>query len=734
MTNALKMDRPDRRRRLDHMSQGVLGRPLDRPEGKLKVAGQAPYAHEWNLPGTAYGVLVRAPFSKGRITRLNRAPVEALPQVLGVYDWDSLLRNPAQGTANEAPVQGPQTVAYFGQPVAVVVAESFEAARHGAQMLTLEWEAEAAEVDPEAASETEENEAFSQGDLEEAMRSAAVSLDVEYRTPPHSSAAMEPHCSVASWENGELTLRGSYQMVNYNVNELADAVGVEVDKVTLLSPYVGGGFGSKLGLAPEAVAAALAARELARPVVVALTRQQVFEATMRRSETRQRLRLAADAEGRLTGLGHECLVSNLPEESFAEPVTQSTHFLYAGANRKLGIKLARVNRTCAGSVRAPGEAVGMPALENAMDELAEKLGMDPVELRKRNIPERHPEKDIPFSSHRYAATLDEGARRFGWAQRNTRPGKLREGEWLIGHGMAGASRVNMIGQASARVTLLPQDGGAVRALVETDMTDIGTGTYAVLSQIAAEMLGLPMAQVETRLGDSRLPKGPGSGGSWGASSSGSAVFLASEDLRRQLAARLDCGEEDLTLKDGRAIVANRQHPLGDLLQGKPLVGEGEIQPGQTGEDALQATFGAYFCEVAVNSVTGETRVRRMTGVFSAGRILNQKTATSQCYGGMTWGIGMALTEALEHDPRDGHIVNRDLAEYHVPVNLDVPQLDVVLLEERDDWACPLQSKGIGELGLCGAAGAVINAIYNASGVRVRNYPATLDKLLAGLPD
>ena len=615
------------------------------------------------------------------------------------------------------------------------MAESFEQARHGAQALVASYDQVRDGVfdpeDPEIERERPKKDQFEQGDLDAAMAQAAYSVDQIYRTPGHSSAAMEPHCSIASWDGDDLTVRGSYQMLKYNRNELADALGIEAQHVRMLSPYVGGGFGSKLGISQEAVAGAIAAKDLDRPVCVTLSRQQVLESIMRRSESRQRIRLAADEQGKLTGLGHECLVSNLPGETFYEPVLQATHFIYGGENRTLGIELARINRMCAGSVRAPGEAIGVTVLEIAMDELAEATGLDPVELRKRNIPESHPEQDKGFSSRRFAEALNEGARRFGWHRRSFSPAATRDGEWMIGMGMASAARVNMLGEAKARVTL-NADGTVT---VETDMTDIGTGSYAILTQIAGEMLGVKMDNVETRLGDSDLPPSAGSGGSWGASSSGSAVFLACEDIRRQLAARLGCAESALRLKDGHASGGGgKDMTLADLLDTQSLCAEGHIEPGKTSKAVRQASYGAYFAEVAVNAVTGETRVRRMTGAFGAGRILNPKTATSQCYGGMVWGIGMALTEEMVFDGRDGHLVNRDLAEYHVPVNLDVPQIEVVLLDERDDWANPIQTKGIGELGLCGASAAVINAIYNATGVRVRDLPATLDKLLDGLPD
>lgn len=733
MTAHMKMDAPDRRRRLDAMAQGVIGAAMDRPDGPLKATGAAAYAADWRPEGLCYGVLARAP-KAGRVEVTGAGAAKALPGVLAVITDRRMLRNPAQGTADEAPIQGCDIAAYPGQPVALVVAESFEAARHGAEALRIRVEPEKDHaIDPEAEGatvETPEDQQSRQGDLSRAMNDAAFTVDEIYRTPGHNSAAMEPHASIAMWDGDRLLLRGSYQMLKFNRNELADALGIEAENVRILAPYVGGGFGSKLGIAPEAVAAALAAKEVERPVSVTLSRRQVFEATMRRSETCQRVRLAADSSGRLTGIGHEALVSNLPGEAFSEPVTQATPFLYRGASREIGQRVARLGLTCAGSVRAPGEAVGMVALESAMDELAVISGIDPVELRKRNIPEKDPTGDVPFSSHKLAEALDEGARRFGWSARKADPGATREGEWLIGMGMASAARVNLLGESQARVTLMP-DGSAV---VETDMTDIGTGTYAVLTQIAAETLGLAPERVEVRLGDTESPPGAGSGGSWGAASSGSSVFLACEAIRKRIAARVGCEDGELTLKDGRAIHANEERSLVDLLDGETLSVEGRIEPGKNDEAVRQATYGAYFTEVGVNAVTGETRLRRMLGVFAAGRILNAKTARSQCLGGMTFGVGMALAEALIHDSRDGSIVNRDFAEYHLPVNADIPQLEVVLLEERDDWANPMQAKGIGELGVCGAAAAVTNAIYNACGVRVRDYPATLDKIIRGLPD
>ncbi|WMS43956.1 xanthine dehydrogenase family protein molybdopterin-binding subunit [Acuticoccus sp. MNP-M23] len=735
MNAHFKMDAPVTRHRLDEMAQGVIGKPVDRPDGPLKVSGTATYANDYKMDGMLHGVLVRAPVTRGTVTAIEADAVEAMPGVVAVVYGDRFIRNAAQGMATDAPVQNASSrVDYLGQIVALVVAESFEQARHGAFTLQVKIDPEAAVVNPEAPDaevETPEDDQASQGDLDGAMQSAPHTVDVTYRTAGHSSAAMEPHASVAHWDGKTLTLRGSYQMLKYNRIELADAVGIDTENVRVLAPYVGGGFGSKLGIASEAVAASLAAMQLNRPVSVAMTRPQTIEAVYRRSESRQRIRLAAGADGQLTGIGHESLVSNLPNEVFSEPVTQATPYLYRGENREIVHKVARIHRPAAGSVRAPGEAIGIPVLECAMDELAETLGMDPVELRLVNIPDEDPSAHIPFSSHTLGEALRTGADAFGWDKRSKTPGMWREGEWLIGTGMASAVRVNMTMEAKARVTLRA-DG---KATVETDMTDIGTGTYTILTQIAAEMLGLPMDRVTSTLGDTVLPPGAGSGGSWGAASDGSAVFIACQEIRATLAEKLDTTDDDLTLKDGFAIAGNRKVAIETLLDGEDIAVEGHMEPGKTDSAVRQSTFGAYFAEVAVNAVTGETRVRRMHGTFAAGRILNHKTARSQCLGGMTWGIGMALTEDMVHDTRDGHIVNRDLAEYHLPVNLDVPQIEVILLEERDDWANPMQVKGIGELGVCGAAGAIVNAIYNATGIRVREFPVTLDKLLAaGLPD
>ncbi|WP_172329202.1 xanthine dehydrogenase family protein molybdopterin-binding subunit [Mangrovicoccus sp. HB161399] len=724
MTVNFRMDAPQPRL-LDQTGQGVIHKPLDRPEGPLKVSGRATYAAETHLPGMAHGVLVTASIARGHVEAIDDSAAHELEGYLGCWNGERFLRNPAQGMAGAAPVQPGDRVDFRGQPIAVVVAETFETARDAARRLRILYSEEDAVTDPaEAEFETKEDADAARA-VAEALETAAHRIDATYTTASHAAAAMEPHASIAEWNGDQLTLRSALQMLRFNALELADAMGLERGQVRILSPYVGGGFGSKLGLGPEAVAASMAARDLGRPVRVAMTRQQVFETVLRRSETVQRLRLAADSGGRLTALAHDNRQFQLLGEGFAEPVPQASRFLYAGAARSYRQDLGRMHRTPSGSVRAPGEAVGQLAMEAAMDELADAVGLDPVELRLRNIPDAHPGTGTRFSAHGLEACLIDGAARFGW-DRRAGPRARQEGDWLIGMGMAGAARPNMLVPSEARVTLAGD-----RATVETDMTDIGTGSYAILSQIAAEMLGLPAENVTARLGDTDLPGASGSGGSFGAGSSGSSVFLAAKDLRGQIAALMGAAEDGLTLKDGLARAGNVEKRLADLIA-EPIAATAKIEKGEMAKETHQSGYGAHFCEVAVHALTGEIRVRRFEGTFAAGRILNEKTARSQCIGGIVWGIGAALTEELVHDARTGQPVTRDLASYHVPAHADVPQIGVTFLQERDDAANPIQAKGVGELGISGAGAAVLNAVANATGVRLRDYPATPDRVIAAL--
>lgn len=739
MNATVKLDAPFERSLLDDAPRPLVGTAHDRVDGPRKVSGQARYAAEHFPDGLANGVLLRAPVGKGRVVRLDTNVARAMPGVLAVVTDPRLIRNGGDFAGAAAPVQGLEDIAYFGQPIGVVVAESFEQARAAALAVVVECEAQDGVFDMMTALDTAQpptDDIFGlflihteQGDVDAAIDAATVTVDAIWTTPSHSHAAMEPHAAVAMWEGGRLTLDASYQSPITSRDQLATVLGVEPEKVRIRSPFVGGGFGGKLGLMPEAAAAAIAAQQIGRPVKIAMPRQTVFETTGRRPATHQRVRLGADADGRLTAIAHETITDQLAGEVFFEPAGIATHLLYAGDNRMVDHKVVRVNKLLAVSMRAPGEAVGQLALECAIDELAERLALDPVELRLRNEPARHPELDIPFSSRALADCLGIGAERFGWAARNRVPGSMHDGEWLVGHGMAAAVRGNLFGPSSARVAI----GADGRVSIETEMTDIGTGTYTVLAQIAADLLGVPINRIDVRLGDTDAPRSAGSGGSWGAATAGSAVYAACGKLRAALAEVAGVPIEGATFANEALVVGGDRRPLASLV-GDGLVAEGSVAPGANNERFSQAAYGAHFCEVRVHATTGETRVSRWNSVFAAGRILNTKTATSQAIGGVVFGIGAALTEELVHDPRTGKVVNRDLGEYHVPAHADIPAIDVLFLDERDHAANPLMVKGVGELGTCGSGAAVANAIYNATGIRVRDFPITLDKLLPGLPD
>jgi xanthine dehydrogenase YagR molybdenum-binding subunit len=721
---------------LDSAPHHMVGTGVDRIDGPLKVSGLATYTAEYQLDDLLYGWLVVSSVAKGTVVDLGDDEARAVPGVVDVITDERFIRHCQQPGQRGKPKHPNTEVIYAGQPLAIVVAESLEAAREAANLVKPVYHEEPALLQfdlrlDEAQRPPDSDTApafFEQGDFDGAMREAEIALDVVYTTPSQHAVAMEPHATIAQWEGDDLTIHSALQMLGTDIEQLAEALEIEKTQIRILAPYVGGGFGSKLFISPELVASAIAARKLGRPVKTVMTRQQAMLSTVRRSNTRQRIRLGASADGKLQAVGHDSIVSNLPDHDFYEACGVSTHLLYAGENRRISHEIVRMNWLVTGSMRAPGEGAGMLALECAMDEMAEKLGLDPIEFRRRNEPEVDPEKGIPFSSRRLIACMDEGAERFGWSRRNPQPGQTREGNWLIGHGMAAASRSNVHAESQTRVTLTPE----LRAIVETDMTDIGTGTYTILAQIAAELLGLPLGSVEVRLGDTAFPAGAGSGGSKAASSGGSSTYIACDAIRQELCRRIGCAPSELRLEGGAALVGNRTLPLEEYI-GDGIEALGSIEPGANDEEYTQAAFGAHFVEVGVDADTGEVRVRRMLGVFAAGRILNEKTARSQILGGMIFGIGAALTEEIVHDPRTGKIVDHDLANYHVPAHADVPRLEVVFLEERDRYSNPLQSKGVGELGISGAGAAIANAVYNATGVRVRDYPLTLDKIIAGLP-
>nr|WP_276617014.1 xanthine dehydrogenase family protein molybdopterin-binding subunit [Roseimicrobium sp. ORNL1] len=591
------------------------------------------------------------------------------------------------------------------------------------------------------------------GNFAEAFADAPVQLDQTYTTPDQSHCMMEPHATTAVWEGDKVTLWTSNQMVDWCRTELATTLGIEKENVRIISPYVGGGFGVKLFLRADALLAALGARAARRPVKVTLQRALIANNTTHRPATIQRIRIGATREGKITAIGHESWSGDLPEGKPDGAVHQTRH-LYAGEHRMTATRLAVLDLPEANAMRAPGEATGLMALEIAMDEMAEKLGIDPVEFRIANdtqvVPDdpsppssddpqgKKPEaaeskqagKAKPFSLRQLVECLRLGATRFEWGKRNPKPVSQREGMWLVGYGMAAAYRGNQLTKSGARVKVDKQ--GLVT--VETDMTDIGTGSYTIIAQTAAEMLGVPLEKVVVRLGDSNFPVSSGSGGQWGGNCSTAGVFAACTKLREVIAQKLGVNPAEAVFSEGRVRAGSHDVSLGEAVGTDGLVAEDTIEFGEISKEKQQSTFGAHFVEVAVHAATGETRIRRMLAVCAAGRILNPKAARSQVIGAMTMGAGAALMEHLAVDKQRGFFVNHDLATYEVPVHADIPHQEVIFLDETDPMSSPMKAKGVAELGICGVAAAVANAIYHATGVRVREYPITLDKLLDGLPN
>ena len=718
--------------RLEH-----VGKPYDRVDGPLKCTGRAPYAYEHHgeVPNAEHGYIVGATVAKGRIVAIDSAAARRAPGVLAVVTHENAGKL-GKGAKNTALLLAGPRVEHYHQAVALVVAESFEQARAAASLVDVTYAPqpgsfELAKVKHTGIVPKPERDYppdTRTGDFERHFETAPVKLDATYITPDQSHAMMEPHATTARWDGDKVTIWTSSQMIDWWRTDLARTLGIKPEQVRVISPYIGGGFGGKLFLRADAVLAALGARAAGRPVKVALPRHIVYNNTTHRPQTIQRLRIGVGRDGRILAIGHETWNGNLPGGR-PEVATQQTRLLYAGQHRMTTTRVAVLDLPESNSMRAPGEAPGMMALEIAMDELAEKLNMDPVQFRILNDTKVDPEKPIrPFSERRFVDCLRQGAQRFNWKQRNPTPGQTRDGRWLIGHGMAAAFRNSPCVTSAARVRL-GRDGVVT---VETDMTDIGTGSYTIIAQTAAEMLGVPMDRVRVKLGDSTFPVSAGSGGQFGANSATAGVYAACIKLREQVVRKLGLAA-DAEFAGGHVRGGGRSLPLGQAAAGGELVGEDVIEFGDLAKKHQLSTFGAHFVEVAVDAVTGETRVRRMLAVCAAGRILNPKSARSQVIGSMTMGVGGALMEHLVVDRRHGFFINHDMATYEVPVHADIPHQEVIFLDEADEYSSPMKAKGIGELGLCGVSAAIANAIYNATGVRVREYPVTLDKLLEKLP-
>lgn len=739
-----------------------VGRAVDRIDGPAKTTGEARFAAEYPYPGLAYAALVHATIPRGRITAIDTAAARAVRGVIDVLTHENAppmkpapkvsfldLSSLASGTSVN--YLATDEVHWNGQPVAVVVAETPETARYAASLVRPAYQELPAAVDfaaeernavPQKSSLLAEA-AADKGDAPAALAAAPHSVDLTFTTPPHTHNAIEPHATTAVWDGDRLTLHEGTQNMPWLRKHLAQRFGVPEKSIRVLSPYVGGGFGGKGSVWAGTLLAVLAARATGRPVRLALTREGVYHTVGGRTPSTQRVALGADAEGRLSALIHTSVSRTGRIGGMPENITGGSRHLYAAPNIHLRQSTVPLDLLANTFMRAPGESIGTFALESAVDELAWELGMDPVELRMRNEPERDPVGGQRFAHRMLREAYALGAERFGWRERDPRPGAMRDGRWLVGMGVATAYHPSM--RMTASVTIrLSVDGTVV---VRCGMHEIGVGAATAQAQIAADELGVPLESVRVESGDSDLPPGPGAGGSMQTASVAAGVLDACAKLKRTVLglARRAPGSplrgrklEDLEARDGGLYHAGRGQTYAEILAG---AGRGHVEAAvkgnmlgfmvQTLRDRrkwVKAASGAQFCEVRVDPDTFEVRVSRWLGVFDVGRVINARTAASQLRGGIVMGIGMALSEQTLIDHRTGRIMNPSLAEYHVPVHADIPHIDVQYLNEPDP-TMPLGLLGVGEVGITGVAAAVANAVRHATGKRVLDLPITLDKLL-----
>ncbi|MBY6265718.1 xanthine dehydrogenase family protein molybdopterin-binding subunit [Azospirillum sp. 412522] len=733
---------------------GALGQPVSRIDGPLKVQGKARFAAEFPYEGLCYAALAFSTIARGRITALDTTAAEAAPGVVLVMTHRNaprmkapslMMSSPTAAGASDLPVMQNDEIHWNGQPIAVVLAETQEQADHAASLVTADYAVLPATTSFEEAKKTPRQldnilgqpPVVEIGDAEAALKGAAVQVDQIYRTPRHNHNAIELHAATVAWTGDELRVHDASQLLDLTAGQLADIFGLEADKVRVSSPYVGGGFGGKC-LWDHQILACAAARLAGRPVRIMLSREGVFRIVGGRTLTEQRVALGANAEGRLDALIHTGIVAMTTHNSCPEQFTFPARHLYAARTIRLAQEVADMDMLANTFMRAPGESVGTFALECAIDELAEKLGLDPIELRRRIEPDKDPTSGKPFSARHLIDAYDKGAERFGWNRRSATPRRRRDGEWLIGMGCATATYPYHRFPGGAARIRLKADG---RVTVSTAVHDMGMGTATAQAQHIAARLGVPLDHVTFEYGDTTLPRGVIAGGSTQTASIGGAVIAATETFVEELLklagndsplaglslAEVETRDGGIGHRDDAARFESYESILRRSGRGE-LVCEAEAPPPAEMEAFSMHSYGAQFCEVRVSEITGEVRVSRFFGSFDAGRILNAKTATSQFKGGIIMGIGLALTEETNFDPRSGRIVNASLAEYHVPVQMDVPAIEILYTDIPDPQA-PMGARGIGEIGITGVGAAVANAVYNATGKRIRDLPITLDKLM-----
>ncbi|WP_394834054.1 xanthine dehydrogenase family protein molybdopterin-binding subunit [Pendulispora rubella] len=737
------------------MNRWTVGQGIDRIDARLKVTGKADYAAEAQVPGLVHAVIVTSTVARGRIASLDTKNAERAPGVLAVL---SHLRAPklpgirAKTTPQDRYLQLFQDdrIVYNDQPIALVVADTLEHAQYGASRVVAGYETEPFSIDmnaeaphayaPENAGPHGTTDSR-RGDVNAALGAAKVSVRQTYSTPVEHHNPMEPHAAVAVWQGEDrVTIYDTTQGIFSVRNKVATLFGIPKENVRIVSHYVGGGFGCKGSPWSYVALAAMGAKVTGRPVKLVVTRPQMFSLVGHRPHTVQAVALGADGDGKLTAISHDVRSPTSRFDEFVEPSALQTRMLYACANVSTSHRLVRLDIPTPTFTRAPGIATGTFALESAMDELAYALKMDPIALRLKNYAERDPDTGKPWSSKSLRECYRRGAEKFGWSRRTPDPRSMRDGRWLVGWGMASATYPATQRPASA-VARIRADGSA---LVQAGSQDIGTGTYTIMTQIAADTLALPLARVRFELGDTLFPETPVSGGSQTAASVGSAVKMAGLEVRKKLielavtdpksplygrpVAAIDAEEGTLFVKGNRA----RNDGFGDIVKrsGKAEI-EARVDSPEKEDRKRYAThsFGAQFAEVKVDEDLGLVRLSRFVGAFAAGKILNAKTAESQLQGGIVWGIGLALHERTWRDDRSGRVMTRDLADYHVPVNADVPHIDVITVDEIDPHVNEIGAKGIGEIGITGTGAAIANAVFHATGRRIRDLPIMLDALL-----
>ena len=739
---------------LIRQQHGVIGTPVSRLDGPLKVRGGAQFAAEVPLDGLVYAALAYATIARGRIVTLDTVAAEDAPGVVLVMTHHNAPRmntpavfgsSPTAAGPADLPIMQDDRIHWNGQPIAVVLAATQEEADHAASLIVATYAAEPATTSFAAAraAGTQPGLFMGQplqtviGDADAMLAAAPHRVDNVYRTPRHNHNAIEPHAATVAWSGDQLVIHDASQLVTAEAQTIADVFDLAAGQVRVISPFVGGGFGGKC-LWDHQILGAAAARLADRPVRIALTREGVYRGVGGRSLTEQRVAIGADADGRFKALMHTGVVAMTPHNNMPEPFILGTRGGYAADSFNLSVETVEMNTLANTFMRAPGEAVGTFALESAIDELAVVLDMDPIALRLRNEPDKDPATGLPFSSRHIVEAWRAGAEAFGWTSRTAEPGTRREGEWLIGMGCAtGAYPYYRMPGAAARITL-GRDGSA---LVEVAAEEMGMGTATTTAMVAADRLGLPMDRVSVRYGDSIIPGAILAGGSQQTAAIGAAVIAAHHALVADLLklagndsplaglSAADVGSDDAGL--AKLDDPTRRESYVSILaraQRDSVVVTAEGAPPLELMHWSMHSHSALFCEVRVNAVTGETRVSRFLGSFDCGRILNPKTARSQFRGGIIMGLGMALMEETQFDERNGRIMNPSLAEYHMPVHLDVPEIDVIWTDIPDPHT-PMGAHGVGEIGITGVAAAVANAVYNATGKRVRDLPLTLDKLL-----